>query len=315
IRLSIFIIALSPGSSQLVFDRLAAALDRGAEVEVITESKHEDSPSQRAFVDGLSERGADIYYCPRGCISADPTAINHSKVWLLNIGGQRTIIQSTANISGSTKYEAAAAFDGNHYRKLWRFYRTRLDIQRCYAQEPSPTSCIIRGETVAIEPHQQSFEWQANGTIRAYMSSPTDDKDYQLNILRNVTPDTRCRVRLVMGHWSNTTRGRAFIKELNRLHRGGCRVQAIYGGRRRAAFHDPDRVKVRFDLQHQTNVHAKFLAVNAVYYQKRRKLVWVGSANFTEDAGSINDESFVRISRDWVHDEFVRFFREIEASD
>ncbi|MCP4600823.1 MAG: hypothetical protein GY847_09875 [Proteobacteria bacterium] len=129
----------------------------------------------------------------------------------------------------------------------------------------------------------------------------------QLNILKNIGCHRGGYVRIMMSHWTDgESYGLEIAKQLVKLADSSCGITVYILTRSSISPEVLDVLEAPNSnvwvgkVKSSTNIHNKFMLINARYAGKWRQLVFTGSANFTTAAGAWNDELLLRIEGDQV---------------
>lgn len=140
--------------------------------------------------------------------------------------------------------------------------------------------------------------------------------DLILARLAGVVPTAGCNIRVAQAMIHNGRR--ALVERLVQLKKGGCDVfvAANPGGADQPMI---DLMKAGGIVVKKAHTHDKLVLVQAktgcgtpqgCKNEKRKKIVFTGSHNWTSSANGLNDELFVRIEDDATYDSFVKHFGE-----
>lgn len=338
IRIDMYIIEHAEDRTSFFYDALVEALGRGASIEIVTEGKNLDidqtvsearyrntceflygypsteCSSYPGTSPGPSPTGIkyepigpggsiDIYVCSRGCDSTVSTAINHNKVALLDISGQRNIIVTSSNIrfGGATDWQAGVDLDGDIYTSQWTWWNSVIDSDICFAQGGS--NCEVGNG---------GYESNEEDDIVSYLPGPTPNFNAPEEWLANMQYEPGCSLRVMMGSWSNTEVGLGFLDGMARVAALGCDVNFIHG-----QVDNADRVlsyvNGRFEAEYQAGVHAKIILWQGIYDGEHESFAWVGSWNTTRNALRNNDENLVRIKTSLEFEAFWNFFYHVDG--
>lgn len=310
------------------------ALIQGARVEIITEKTNLEKTNLNMFFYGkdyivglnnelkVHKNLYGLYITDHGGDSLVSSAINHRKIALLDIGGQRDIIVSTANVEKGQKWEAAIDIDGNFYDSQWRWWNELLDTDICFAR--GNRNCRMGNGG-----YESNFEGLTSSyAVDSTISRSTGYYNTIAEWIKLMEPTEGCELRMVMGTWSNT----AVLNEMAELARKGCKVDLIYG---KGTVDSKDLLvyakenyrdvagsasSAKFEIEHQSNVHAKMILWKGNWNGgKKRSYAWIGSLNATTNGLRNNDEVMLRIKavegEGELFDALWNYFQQIEKSD
>jgi hypothetical protein len=321
IRLNYYIIEHEPHVVYF-YNAIKNALINGAKVEIITEGKNmskealengEISKSrytnQKRFFSGLlntdtpQENTFNFYKIDRAGDSNYKKAINHRKVALLDIGGKKEIIISTANIlkSGDARWQAAIGLDGNHYDSQWKWWNDVLDTDKCFA----------KGKGTACRLGNGGYQSNYQGWTSSYIVDKTD-RDIMVEWLKKMKYAKGCSLRMLMGHLDSTK----VLNEMKRIAEDGCKVDLIYAKEYIDGTPEEKYKKGNFEIEKQIKVHAKMILWQGNWGNSGlRQYAWVGSFNATNKAAHENDETMIRIKGEKLFKAFWNYFQWVEYDD
>lgn len=300
-----------------VVDALIAAHDRGASVQVVLDSGDRLAQSGNDLVDATFQRlrdelGADTsagsfaMQCEvAACISQEDDSIQHNKFVLMSASGDQAdvVFQTTSNMrtagSGDSSWNAAVVSSGNaglfgSYRDYFADLAARLNV-------PGDNYHAVRPPVTY-------------GKFTPYYFPRTDGIDTVAQRLGSVDCATGPAVDVMATHLVRTEVGQA----LGQMAQGGCAVRVL-------ARTDNITPAMCQSLQAQgvvvrigdapsatkVGIHAKYLTISGG--TNGEHLVWMGSHNLTINALLRNDETFVMIDDQSVHDAFQDNFQTIWA--
>lgn len=276
---------------------------RGARVEIVADHDVRTKPAGRRVLDKVEagEPGhRNVVVCRGACLpwtgpGPAPTAqdINHHKLYLFDIAGERSVAVTSSNLEGRMHGQANSMVRSTD-PDLWRFhsdYFERLRAQRWLGWSERQRS--VRGQSV------RAFAYPRR-------------RDPVVDLL----DDVRCvgRARTVDVLWAVIQRA-DIRRSLQDLDRRGCRVRIVTtrdlienwlevrqpgrGGRVRDL---PDR-RVRTHL-----IHDKLILVHARVHGSVRWLTITGNSNATCGGLAYNDEVMWEIEDRWTHRTMQRHF-------
>ena len=328
IRLNIYIITHTANTAYF-YDALVTALGNGAKIEIISEIKQR-TPGEASegrirdqteflYGDGTGPAGIihelvgpggsiDVYECDHGCDSPNgigSSTINHSKISLLDINGERDIIITSANIrsGGEDDWQVGVDINGNHYQSQWNWWNSVLDADICFAT--GGTNCAVGNG---------GYESNYEGWTASYLPGPTPTYDAAVDWMSHMGYEPGCGLRVLMGTVSNSTRTRNFIDAMARVDSIGCKVDFIHGTQDAASWIS-EYVDGRFEVEYQHSMHAKMILWQGLYKGNHESYAWVGSMNVTNNAIQNNDETMVRIKGMTEFTAFWNFFQHVEWDD
>lgn len=238
-----------------------------------------------------------------GCIASRPSSIMHSKLVLFSKTKDKTgAIRSNVSWFGSANMTFATGAktfnntvtvygDKELYERFERGYFDRLWKEN-HAGAPAIASSA------------------SHVSVTASPSGP----DLVLARLASVVPTAGCNVRVAQAMIHDGRR--RLVERLVELKKGGCDVwvAANPNGADKAMI---DLLQAGGIPVRKAHTHDKLVLVQAKIgcgspqackYDKRRKVVFTGSHNWTTSANDLNDELFVRIEDDRTYDAFVGHF-------
>lgn len=313
ISASLFVVA--PGYPFV--DALLAAHARGVAVRVVLDSADGQSAATNEAVDQTHDKlaavlGSDpaapsfIVRCTAACISKEPDSINHNKFVLMSRSGELSdvVFQSTANVrsdgSGDGAWNAATVSSGSP--ELFASYLTYFGNLASRMDVPDGDY----GGTV--QPARSVERWTPHYFPR------TDGVDPVAKTLEKVD----CRLIPtkveVMAAFFTRVKVR---NRLNDLAAAGCDVRVIarsdtITGEFCNSLAAPVAVRLS-DRPTPTSVgiHGKYLIISGGFGGSERRIVWMGSQNFTRNALVRNDETFLLIEDAALHAQFADNFERI----
>jgi len=246
---------------------LIDALGRGVAVTLRTEARQVTWLSGR-YLDELRANGAAVTVCDSSCSG---TFINHQKV----IAADDWALVSSGNWGpGSTLFEGAMLI-------------RRADAPRTHA-------AIV----AAVTSNDDRYTAAYDGGYGMMVPGASGLDFYGRRVAKMSGPD--CVIQLAFGHMKPGRITRAFISELRQAAKRGCKVDLVWSGTYRARLHDwikapATATETKFEAEHQSNVHAKFLAFSGTYNGRQGKtLVITGSTNMVGRSFTTNDEMSVQ---------------------
>jgi phosphatidylserine/phosphatidylglycerophosphate/cardiolipin synthase-like enzyme len=300
-----------------VVDALIAAHDRGASVRVVLDSGDGQLPDTNQAMDATYERlgvalGKDTsapsfaMQCVLACISKEVDSINHNKFVAMSASGDLSdvVFQSTGNMrregSGDTAWNAAVVSSGD--AGLYADYRGYFDDLASRRTVPGNDYNAVRPPT----PH---------GKFTPYFFPRTDDVDSVSQTLMSVDCAVQPTTVNVMASYFTRLKVR---NRLNEMAQAGCGVRVIARADHitrelcdsllppvQVAIADPPSVS-------RVGTHGKYLTISGGFDGvNNRHLVWMGSHNLTRDALVRNDETFLLVDDQSVHNAFVTNFDSI----
>ncbi|GAA4912665.1 phosphatidylserine/phosphatidylglycerophosphate/cardiolipin synthase-like enzyme [Stackebrandtia albiflava] len=279
-------------SRTAVAEALAGAADRGADVRVVLDdyNKEADTAAYRLF----KREGVTMTHCVAACLG---NKINHNKFFLFRIDGTYSTVLTSTNLTTNQmgKYNDSIRVIGDH--KLWRFYAD-------YWNRLQRGSWTHDGDTWRNDDRHATGDLATKGYVY-----PRTDGDNIVAILDNVT-DCRDDDKKIWVAMSLFTRPRdAVARRLEELHEMGCNVKVVtqYKDHQEWVQTGPlPNSKVRY-----TNLHHKFIVIDAKYNGEWRKVVFTGSHNLTSHALTDNDEAVLRVQNTWVTETYEDHFEKI----
>lgn len=290
-----------------VLDALIDAHDRGAAVQVVLDSGNRGSAATNQAIDEafallVDELGSDpgaqsfAIQCERACISKEANSIQHNKFVLMSATGDQAdvVFQTTANMtttgSGEAQWNAAVVNSGTpEVYASYKAYFTDLADQRS----------VDGNNYNAVRPPA------TYGKFTPHYFPRTDGIDTVAQTLAGVNCSGSTAVDVMANYFVRPT----VRDQLTQMAQAGCgvRVLARVDNISRAMCDSlvAQAVTVRVgDAPSATDVgiHGKYLTVTGGV--DNRHLVWMGSHNLTHNALLRNDETFMLIDDQQVHDEF-----------
>ncbi len=276
----------------ITVDSVAAALldaqNRGVQVWISTDGgvKASTDTAKTNYLDKLAHK----VYCgtakTNSCISSADGAISHTKLFVFSTAtapdgatANNVVWMGSANqtyASGMKLYNNAVTVfgDATLYTKL-KHYLDDLYAQR--RRSDYYDSASDRGYMLA--------------TAADVYASPEADTDLIVNRLNDVTPDTRCRVRVMQASIRDSRLD--VVDRIVRMKKGGCSVWVV------ADTIEPDaRAALRaakIPMRHHM-IHDKAFIVYGKFGASYAYRVYSGSHNLSISANKKYDEIFVKLA-------------------
>ncbi|MFI7384783.1 phospholipase D-like domain-containing protein [Streptomyces sp. NPDC049813] len=312
-----------------VSDALVAAKNRGVHVQIVLDSSsvkdRPDNPVYGRLKAALGTSTASpsfVTLCPtdKSCLG-DPRfgkSIMHNKFWLFSAvqGATNVVVQTTSNStpSASTKFFNDALQLPNN-RVLYGAYADYFD------------------DLTAKLWKDWDYRTVSNGHYKAYFfprAGTTNSTDTLYSVLNNVS----CTYKDATGVKRSTV-VRAAIFQITRqaiadklvsLKKAGCTVSIEYAsadagtwkamnaaGAPPARCYNDDRDPLHPGSKLATPfiVHTKYVAIDGWYDGARNKITFTGSQNASGPALRENDEAYVKIDDDSVHDTYRTHFTKV----
>lgn len=259
-------------------------------------------------VNRAAQRGADInvVVCnchiahqldPNICVKVFETgSIGNNKMHnkFITISDNYSVVQTSANFDGGmtgNHNNAIVMYDPRMYRAYNSYF---LDLQK--------------GETNL---NYYRYLKSSSGKYKGY-AFPRKSGDTILSVLNNIQYDWGyCDIHVAMAYWSNPRI--KILKKLIELSDYGCSVNIIVRDAPHPAYQRFIKNLKKSGLNYRLTpnsylyaLHSKYLLIDAVYADKRRKLVFPGSPNFTGSALKLNDEVMLRIIDDDTYNAYLK---------
>ncbi|WP_018653653.1 phospholipase D-like domain-containing protein [Actinomadura flavalba] len=289
---------------------LVQAHGRGVRVRVVLDS---DSPKAQAdvyktLVKSLGTRTAKaswVTLCParRGCIAdrldPDDWSKNHNKFYAFSKtrGTANVVVQTSANATGamSSRFnDAYTSTDATLYKGYRRYF------QDLAAKKPNKNYW----RTVTSQGVSVGFFPKASG-------------DPVLDALRKVACAGGTRVRVTSGLFTRAP----IAEQLSALGHGGCDVRiaaGILGANASKALAragtGPGPQTRYFTGRNAHAAHSKYLLIDGLFEGRKRRLVFVGSHNYTWDALRSNDEAMLTIDNAATFNAYLANFGRVFAA-
>ncbi|MEV5610279.1 phospholipase D-like domain-containing protein [Streptomyces sp. NPDC052225] len=315
---------------QSVVDALKRAKARGVNVQILLDSSSKtDRPdntmySQLVTLLGTSPSASSfVTLCPqdKSCLG-DPKfgkSIMHNKFWLFSAveGATNVVVQTTSNSTPSAST---------------RFFNDALQL---------PNNKVLYGaysdyfaDMVAKDWANWDYRTVSNGHYKAYFfprAGTTNASDTLYSVLNNVS----CTYKDATTGTTKRTVVRAAIFQITRqaiadklvsLKKAGCTVQIEYAtadsgtwtsmhstGAPPVRCYNDDRDPLNPGAKLATPfiIHTKYVAIDGMYDGARNKITFTGSQNASNPALRENDEAYVKIDDDSVHDTYVQHFNRV----
>ncbi len=271
-----------------VTDALVKARQRGAGVYVVV-----DDLADAAQIAALRAGGVSVSVCQLACLSKAEGSIQHVKLFLLKIKGQKHVVVSTSNLTGNQRDNLANDFvhstaDDEVY-DFYAAYWGRLYLQFGFA---FPNSARVKRTS------------QGNTA----MVFPRTDRDPVVRILRGVR---KCKaphnkVWVAVARFSRKAIRTRLIK-LRRKYK--CNARFVIGPETSRAF----ARKLPPSRTHYWPVHHKLLIVDATVGKHVRRVVYTGSENWSKPALDRHDEIWVGYTNPFVVNTYLGYFTQLYA--
>lgn len=273
--------------------KVVAAKNRGVHVSLVLDDKVKGS----AAYDTLHAGKVPITWCTTGKGSCLSTHINHNKFFLFDLGGQKSVVQTSFNDTGVQLklYNNMVRVIGD--TKLYDYYLAYWNRLHDHSWH---------GWTSDDDRHGAG----SLGT-KAYVF-PRSSGDPVLGVLNNVT-DCRSGDATIYVAESKFTTARASIKHrLAYLHdKKHCTVKVVT---QQAADENwvqaptSDGYNLPNTAVRHLKLHHKFILIDAKYAGHWQRMVFTGSHNLNENSLRHNDETLLRVHNAFVYDQFRRHF-------
>lgn len=294
-----------------VTDALIAARQRGANVRVVLDSGNGQSASINQAMDETFERlgaelGKDVsspsfaMQCVLACISKADGSINHNKFVAMSTAGDLTdvVFQTTSNMrsdgSGGAAFNAAVVSSGN--ARLYASYQGYFDDLAARRSVPN-------NDYHAVRPPE------AYSMSTPYYFPRTDGVDSVSRALMSVDCAVPSTTVTVMASFFNRVKVR---NRLNELASAGCGVRVIARTDTiTREFCDSLLAPVQVRIADKSSaskvgIHGKYLTISGGFEgMVDRHVVWTGSHNLTSNSLVRNDETFLLIDDQQLHDAFL----------
>lgn len=267
---------------------LVAARQRGATVSAVV-----DDETEAAQIAALQAGGVNVSVCTLACLSQAKGSIQHVKLFLLTIKGQKHVVVTTSNLTGNQRDNLAndlvhSTADNELYDYLSAYWG-RLYLHFGFA---FPNSARVKRTS------------QRN-TVMVF---PRTDRDPVVRILRGVR---RCkaphnRVWVAAARFSRTAIRTRLIK-LRKKYK--CNARFVIGPETSKAFaRKLPRSRTRY-----WPIHHKLLLIDATVGKHVRRVVYTGSENWSKPALDRHDEIWVGYTNPFVVNTYVRYFQQLYA--
>lgn len=236
-----------------------------------------------------------------GCISSHDSSLMHSKLVLFSktkdsTGAPRENVVwfGSANMTwatGAKSYNNTTTVYGD--KTLYTRFRTKY-FERLWLGHPLP-----RNDLFDQDSGRGYFTSAASGIT--VFASPEQDSDLVLARLKRIAPDDECEIDIAQSMIFDSRM--EVVNEVVRLKKAGCKVRVTANNLQdqpKAAF-AAAKIPVK-----KNRTHDKIFLVDAKVGDKRQKLVFTGSHNWTQSANSVNDELLVKIANPAVYSSFKK---------
>ncbi|WP_338696422.1 phospholipase D-like domain-containing protein [Streptomyces sp. Q6] len=315
---------------QSVVNALVRAKARGVNVQILLDSTSKtDRPDNTMYAQLVAALGTSrtassfVQLCPqdKSCLG-DPKfgkSIMHNKFWLFSAveGATNVVVQTTSNSTPSAST---------------RFFNDALQL---------PNNKVLYGAYSDYFADMVDKDWAnwdyrtvSNGHYKAYFfprAGTTNASDTLYSVLNNVS----CTYKDAATGTTKRTVVRAAIFQITRqaiadklvsLKKAGCTVQIEYAtadsgtwasmhstGAPPARCYNDDRDPLNPGVKLGTPfiIHTKYVAIDGMYDGARNKITFTGSQNASNPALRENDEAYVKIDDDSVHNTYVGHFNSV----
>lgn len=305
--------------------KLILAHRRGVHIQLLIDDNpmSKQTLRMRKVLGTNKSKPSFVTRCKNGCMSSQP-GVMHAKFYLFSQSGVSTNVSmiSSANLytgNSSTSWNNHHTIVGNLV--IYNALNTYFDQMIKDKDQPNYFRSVTSGSTTL---------W-----FYPQVASAGSSKVVPLAALRRVScrgaakgfgdKDGRTVVRVEQWGWS--VKRLDIAQQLVKLQGQGCNVQVILNNFktgtsiRRALLHSTSHGKVKVynagidtngNGKHDKYMHHKAILINGVWNgNKRAKVVYTGSANFTGLATATNNEIIMRIQSASVYNAYAANFKYI----
>ncbi|WP_277209759.1 phospholipase D-like domain-containing protein [Isoptericola croceus] len=275
---------------------LVEAKDRGVNVQVVVDDAAEPERPYKILQAG----GVPVRVCVDGCLG---DKINHTKFFLLEIGPDRYVAQTSSNLTDSMLKRTNDLVIVKNNASIYEFYLGYWNRMR-------GGSWTHAGDTWS-----NSDRTATGSRVKAY-AFPRTDFDVYLAILRNVT---ECRdgdkkiwvtASLFTGPREEVRNRLAYMEDVM-----GCNVKVLvrkqdhelWAQVNTSGGYNLNNSKVR----RVPNLHNKILIIDAKYNGRWQETVITGSHNLTSPSLLRNEEAMLRIEDSFVFKRYRSYFDDL----
>lgn len=272
---------------------------RGVDVKFVLDNANnrnecDYSDAVSTLIDGLDPSNVTVCRDCQGEGGCIGIKINHNKFILfseLDDGSQNVVLQSSANLTNPqiVLYNNTVVIRDD--QKLYDAYLNYWADLKAQRQDPNYYHKVV-GST---------------GT-KAYFF-PRNTGDTVVNLINNLDcsePDGQIRVAMAFFAKSR----RAVAEALVGQKRAGCRVQVLLGDEELDSttvqiLEDDGVDTLVYTLTNGVTIHSKYMLLDGHYIDKRQKLVFTGSHNYTISGLERNDETLLKINDSDIYEAFL----------
>ncbi len=283
-----------PGAAENLVDAQA----RGVHVELVVDHDVVANPVGASLVQRI-EAGdpapGNTVVCDGACLpwtGAGPAPyaqdINHLKLIVADIGGERSVVTSSSNLAG-LQYRQYNSLLRIVSPKYYRFANAWYDALK--AQRVGKIKMTLADPPAMLYPRRGDI---LADTLRRVRCTPRlDQVDVHLAVIQRA--DIRSR--------------------LVQLHRSGCRVRVVVDRpavekwlEQKIPVAGGGRARLPKALVRQVSTHDKGVIIHALVGGRPQYVVVTGTSNATCGGLRYNDEIMLRLKGKWIHDRYGKHF-------
>lgn len=230
---------------------------------------------------------------------------DHNKFFLFSdsLGEKNWVIISSENLTdnGAGKHQSSVEFRDDY------LYNQFLD----YSNQ------ILKGS------FSRFIKTRFSGPLRAYFFPKSDTTDILHSFLKNLEPGTGSIIRVFMSRWTKSRMN--IVDKLLEHSKKETKVKVIiranYPRGKWKNVVDKEVIdklegesRINMNVVTETSVHSKYILLEGMYgkyVKSKRKIVFMGSHNFTGRALRNNYESWIRIADNEIYKQFSANFEEL----
>ncbi|MEJ6578215.1 MAG: phospholipase D-like domain-containing protein [Akkermansiaceae bacterium] len=268
------------------------ALERGVDVRIIVGVNNDPVPALSAALPGRVTVCTNSAGDPDGCHGG---RINHNKFFIFSDlidGNSNCVLQSSANL---TDLQLINANNLVIFRNNEDLYKAYFDYWNAMSGDVDDLNFYQKIVTPDNNEAHYFPRSSANGT--------TGELDPVVEILRDVKPLEGGSIRVAMAFWTAPRRG--IVDWLAAFERTGMDVQVIVDKEDTSSTIQNALAAGGIPLVTFSQLHSKYMLIDAMWRGKRQKIVLTGSHNYTGPALNGNDETMLVITNPLIYDAFL----------
>lgn len=297
---SVIYVGMYHFSVQDMAKRLVAAKKRKVQVRVVLDYESTQYKAYTTLRKGLgtsTKKSSWVMHCGKGHGCIGPS-FNHNKFFLFSttLHQKRVVVQTSANSTynaSDLQWNDALTLKNSGLYAAYRHYFYDLAAQH----RTGDYHRVVRTGKYQVD----FFPWASGDPIS--------------QALDEVSCVGGTRVRLMLGHftWSPVA------KRLWNLDDAGCQVQVLFSHVGQTVSKDLTKSgglnggpEIRYIPENgHPYEHSKYLLIDGGYQDKRQKVVFVGSANYTDIAFHGHDEAMINVADPTLEGQYLTNFNAV----